>query len=168
MPNGIYTTVIGNLVADPELRFTSNGNPVANLTIANTPRFMKDGEWMDGETTFVRCNVWGTYAEHVSTSLHKGEHVIAYGRIAQRTWEDTEGEKHYTWEMTIEEMGHTLRFGETDFTKAASNKPPVPEEKNTAVKRSKTQPKRRTRPAAQPLDDDPWADEPGIPEEPPF
>lgn len=163
MPSGIYTTVIGNLVADPELRFTSNGMPVANLTIANTPRFLKDGEWMDGETTFVRCNVWGSYAENVAASLNKGEHVVAYGRIAQRTWEDREGEKRYSWEMTVEEMGGTLRFGETRFRKNVGNAAPVPEEKNVAVKRSKAAPKsrstKRTQPAkAAPVDDDdPWA-----------
>lgn len=155
MVNGIYTTVIGNLVDDPELRYTQNGTAVANLTIANTPRFLKDGVWMDGETTFVRCNVWNQYAENVAASLHKGEHVLAYGRIAQRSWEDREGEKRYTWEMTVEEIGSSLRFGETRFRKNPSKSAPVPEEKNVAVKKSKVQPKRRA--ATKPAEEtDPW------------
>jgi single-strand DNA-binding protein len=170
MPNGIYTTVIGNIVAAPELRFTQNGTAVANLTIANTPRFLKDGEWKDGETTFVRCNVWNTYAENVADSFYKGQHVIAYGRIAQRQWETPEGEKRYTWEMTVDEIGHSLRFGTTEFTKTVGNNtPPLPEEKNVAVKKSKTQPKTsRAKAKPAPADDDPWAGQDIPPAEPPY
>src|SRR6266542_2934552 len=157
MPNGIYTTVIGNITSDPELRFTQNGTAVANLTIANTPRFLKDGVWMDGETTFVRCNVWGTYAENAAQSLQKGQHVIAYGRIAQRTWEDDNGEKRYSWEMTVDEIGYSLRFGETAFTKNASKSAPTPQEKDVAVKRSKTtRSKGRVSARTTPPIDDPW------------
>lgn len=168
MPNGMYTTSIGNLVADPELRYTASGTAVANLTIAVTPRFMKDGEWKDGNTTFVRCNVWNTYAENVAESFHKGQHVIAYGRIEQREWETPEGEKRYTWELTVDEIGHTLRFGVTDFSKTVGNNtPPPPEEKNVTVKKSRTQPKtRNTR--VKPADDDPWAGQEIPPAEPPY
>jgi single stranded DNA-binding protein len=140
----MYTTVIGNLVDDPELRFTQNGTAVANITIANTPTFMKDGEWVEGETTFVRANIWGKMAENVAESFHKGQHVIAYGRIAQRTYEDREGETRYVWEMTIDDLGPTVRFGTTVFTKHKGGRPPVPEEKNKAVKRTR---KTRTTPS---------------------
>jgi single-strand DNA-binding protein len=149
MPNGIYTTVIGNLVADPELRFTQNGTAVGNITIANTPTFMKDGEWVEGETTFVRCNVWGKMAENVSESFNKGEHVIAYGRIAQRTYEDREGETRYVWEMTVDDMGPTVRFGTVVFTKHKGGRAPVPEEKNKAVKRA-AKPRAKSRTAQTP------------------
>ena len=89
------TTITGNLTADPELRFTPTGRPVAAFTIANTPRFpdRQSGVWQDGETWFVRCSAWGDTAENIAASLAKGNAVVATGRLRARTWETDEGAK---------------------------------------------------------------------------
>ncbi|MDQ1130057.1 single-strand DNA-binding protein [Microbacterium sp. SORGH_AS 888] len=86
-------TVVGNLTADPELRYTQNGLPVANFTIASTPRNFDraSGEWKDGEALFLRASVWREFAEHVAGSLTKGSRVIATGRLKQRSYQDREG-----------------------------------------------------------------------------
>ena len=89
MANEPTTTITGNLTADPEIRFTPTGRPVAAFTIASTPRFPNrdTGEWTDGETWFVRCSAWGDMAENIATSLSKGNAVVAAGRLRCRTWE---------------------------------------------------------------------------------
>ena len=91
-------TVVGNLTADPELRYTQNGIPVANFTIASTPRTFDraSSEWKDGEALFLRSSVWRDYAEHVAGSLTKGMRVVAQGRLRQRSYETREGEKRTT------------------------------------------------------------------------
>ena len=95
MANEPTTTVTGNLTADPELRFTPTGRPVAAFTIANTPRFpdRTTGEWQDGETWFVRCSAWGDMAENIAASLTRGNAVVATGRLRCRTWETKDGEQ---------------------------------------------------------------------------
>jgi small subunit ribosomal protein S6 len=98
-------TVVGNLTADPELRYTQNGLPVANFTIASTPRNFDraTSEWKDGEALFLRASVWREFAEHVAGSLTKGSRVIATGRLKQRSYETKEGEKRTSIELEIDE-----------------------------------------------------------------
>lgn len=106
------TTIAGNLTADPELRFTKNGTPVANLTIASTPRkFDKDsGSWKDGETLFLRGTVWGKQAEAVTEQLSKGQRVVATGTLTQSAYEDKDGVKRTSIELEVDEIGSSLRF----------------------------------------------------------
>lgn len=115
-------TVVGNLTADPELRYTQNGIAVANFTIASTPRTYdrQSGEWKDGEALFMRASVWRDFAEHVSNSLTKGARVVATGRLRQRSFETKEGEKRTTIEMEVEEIGPSLRYATAAITKQSS------------------------------------------------
>lgn len=112
-------TVIGNLTADPELRYTQNGLAVANFTIASTPRdFNKQtNEWVDGEALFLRCSVWREFAEHVAGSLTKGSRVIASGRLKQRSYETKEGEKRTSYELDVDEIGPSLRYATASVTR---------------------------------------------------
>jgi single-strand DNA-binding protein len=118
MANEPTTTITGNLTAEPELRFTASGRPVASFTIANTPRFPDEsGQWKDGETWFVRCSAWGDLAENVVNSLSKGTAVVATGRLRARTWETKEGEKRATVELTVDDIGPSLRRNVAKVTK---------------------------------------------------
>ena len=114
-------TVVGNLTADPELRYTQNGLPVANFTIASTPRTLDraSNEWKDGEALFLRASVWREFAEHVAGSLTKGSRVIASGRLKQRSYETKEGEKRTSIELEIDEIGPSLRYATAQVTRAA-------------------------------------------------
>ena len=114
-------TVVGNLTADPELRYTQNGLPVANFTIASTPRNFdrQANEWKDGEALFLRASVWREFAEHVAGSLTKGSRVIATGRLKQRSYETREGEKRTAIELEIDEIGPSLRYATAQVTRAA-------------------------------------------------
>jgi single-strand DNA-binding protein len=104
-------TLVGNLTADPELRFTPSGLQVANLRIAVTPRTrQEDGTWTDGETSFHTLNVWRDQAEHAAESLGKGARVIVVGRPKQRSWTDTDGTTHQVTEVDAEELGPSLRW----------------------------------------------------------
>jgi single-strand DNA-binding protein len=105
-------TIVGNLTADPELRYTQNGVAVANLTVASTPRHFdkNSNEWVDDDALFMRCNVWKEFAEHVSGSLHKGDRVIVQGRLKQRSYETKEGEKRTVMELEVDEMAPSLRY----------------------------------------------------------
>ncbi|GAA4914590.1 single-stranded DNA-binding protein [Nesterenkonia rhizosphaerae] len=104
-------TVVGNLTADPELRFTPSGAAVSNFVIASTPRFFdrQTNEWKDGETLFVRCSLWKEAAENAAESLAKGTRVIAQGRLKARSFETKEGEKRTSWELDVDEIGPSLR-----------------------------------------------------------
>lgn len=113
-------TVVGNLTADPELRYTQNGLPVANFTIASTPRTMKDGEWKDGEALFLRASCWREFAEHVAGSLTKGMRVVAQGRLRQRSYQDREGNQRTAIELEVYEIGPSLRYATAQVTRAAS------------------------------------------------
>ena len=117
-------TVVGNLTADPELRYTQNGLAVANFTIASTPRTYdrQANEWKDGEALFLRASVWREFAEHVAGSLTKGSRVIASGRLKQRSYETKEGEKRTTIELEIDEIGPSLRYATASVTRAQSNR----------------------------------------------
>ena len=116
-------TVVGNLTADPELRYTQNGLPVANFTIASTPRTLDraSNEWKDGEALFLRASVWREFAEHVAGSLTKGSRVIATGRLKQRSYETKEGEKRTSIELEIDEIGPSLRYATASVTRAQSS-----------------------------------------------
>ncbi|MEV5952130.1 single-stranded DNA-binding protein [Streptomyces sp. NPDC051993] len=105
-------TVIGNLTADPELKFTPAGAALAKFTIAATPRtYDKDsGKWTDGTATFFRCAAWRQLAEHVADSLTKGSRVVAFGRIRQHNWQTPEGENRSMLALEIDEIGASLRF----------------------------------------------------------
>lgn len=103
-------TVIGNLTADPELRFTPSGAAVANFTVASTPRMFdrQSNEWRDGETLFLNCSVWRQAAENAAESLTKGTRVIVSGRLKARSYETREGEKRTVFEIDVEEVGPSL------------------------------------------------------------
>ncbi|HEY9563542.1 MAG TPA: single-stranded DNA-binding protein [Nocardioides sp.] len=105
-------TVVGNLVDDPELRFTPSGAAVANFRIASTPRTFdrQTNEWKDGEALFLACSVWRQAAENVAESLTKGMRVVVQGRLKARTWETREGEKRTSFEIEVEEVGPSLKF----------------------------------------------------------
>src|SRR4051812_33655010 len=104
-------TLVGNLVDDPELRFTPSGAAVAKFRIASTPRFMDraTNEWKDGESLFLTCNVWRQAAENVAESLQRGMRVIVQGRLKQRSYETKEGEKRTVYEVEVDELGPSLR-----------------------------------------------------------
>ncbi|OJX80804.1 MULTISPECIES: single-stranded DNA-binding protein [unclassified Leifsonia] len=116
-------TVVGNLTADPELRYTQNGLAVANFTIASTPRTFdrQANDWKDGEALFLRASVWREFAEHVAGSLTKGSRVIAQGRLKQRSYETKEGEKRTSIELEIDEIGPSLRYATAQVTRAQSS-----------------------------------------------
>lgn len=105
-------TVVGNLTADPELRFTPAGAGVASFTVASTPRTFdkSSGEWRDGDALFLRCNIWRQAAENVTESLTKGARVIVTGRLKQRSFETREGEKRTVIEMDVDEIGPSLKY----------------------------------------------------------
>lgn len=105
-------TVIGNLVASPELRFTPSGTAVANFTVASTPRVFdrNTNEWKDGGALFLRCNIWREAAENVAESLQRGTRVIVSGRLKQRSFQTREGEKRTVVELEVDEVGPSLRY----------------------------------------------------------
>lgn len=113
-------TVVGNLVADPELRFTPSGAAVANFRVASTPRTFdrQTGEWKDGESLFLTCNVWRQAAEHVAESLQRGMRVIVHGRLKSRSFETREGEKRTVFEIDVDEVGPSLRNATAKVTRA--------------------------------------------------
>lgn len=115
-------TVIGNLTADPELRWTGNGAAVASFTVASTPRTYdrNSGEWKDGESLFMRCSVWRNAAENVAESLRKGMRVIAQGRLVQRSYETKEGERRTVVELQVDEIGPSLRSARAQVTRTSN------------------------------------------------
>jgi single-strand DNA-binding protein len=114
-------TIIGNLVDDPELRFTPSGAAVAKFRIASTPRTMDraTNEWKDGESLFLTCNVWRQAAENVAESLTKGTRVIVSGRLRQRSYETREGEKRTVYEIEVDELGPSLRNATAKVNRAS-------------------------------------------------
>ena len=121
MAGDTVITVVGNLTADPELRFTPSGAAVANFTVASTPRTFdrQTQEWKDGEALFLRCNVWRQAAENVAESLQRGSRVIVTGRLKSRTWDTKEGEKRTVIELEVDEIGPSLRYATAKVTKAS-------------------------------------------------
>lgn len=113
-------TVVGNLTADPELRFTPSGSAVANFTVASTPRQFdrQTNEWKDLETLFMRCSIWREAAENAAESLTRGTRVVVTGRLVARSWETPEGEKRTVMEMQADEIGPSLKYATAKVTKA--------------------------------------------------
>jgi single-strand DNA-binding protein len=121
MAGDTILTVVGNLTADPELRFTPSGAAVANFTVASTPRVMdrQTNEWKDGEALFMRCNVWRQAAENVAETLTRGARVIVTGRLKQRSYETKEGEKRTVVELEVDEIGPSLRYATAKVNKVS-------------------------------------------------
>ena len=124
MANEPTITMTGNLVSDPELRYTPSGTAVANFTVANTPRFMQDDVWQDGDPLFLRCTVWREYAENVANSLHKGDRVFVSGRLRANYYETKDGEKRTSFECGVDEVGPALRFTTADVEKKRKDPEP--------------------------------------------
>lgn len=120
MANDTTITIIGNLAADPELRFTSSGAAVANFTVCSTPRYFDKTteQWKDGDGLFLRCNVWRQPAENVAESLTRGARVIVTGRLRQRSFDTREGEKRTVMELEVDEVGASLRYATVTVNKA--------------------------------------------------
>ena len=123
------TTLVGNTTSDIELRWSQAGKAVGNVTIAVSDR-VKDkstGEWVDGKTWFARCTIWGEMAEHAAGSIPKGTRVVALGRIEQRDWEDKDGGKRSSVEVTLDDIGASLRYATAQVTRASSSRGPAVE-----------------------------------------
>ena len=116
-------TIAGNLVDDPELRFTPAGQPVARFRVASTPRFRDNstGEWKDGDSLFLTCNVWRQAAENAAESLTRGMRVIVSGRLRQRSYETKEGEKRTVYEVEVDDVGPSLRNASAKVNRASRN-----------------------------------------------
>lgn len=114
-------TVVGNLTADPELRFTPAGAAVASFTVASTPRTYdkNTGEWKDGDALFLRCNIWRQAAENVTESLVRGTRVVVTGRLRQRSFETQQGEKRTVMELEVDEIGPSLKYATAKVQKVA-------------------------------------------------
>jgi single-strand DNA-binding protein len=114
-------TVVGNLVDDPELRFTPSGAAVANFRIASTPRTFdrQTNEWKDGEALFLSCSVWRQAAENVAESLQRGMRVVVQGRLKQRSYETREGEKRTVFEIDVDEVGPSMKYATAKVTKTS-------------------------------------------------
>lgn len=146
-------TIVGNLTADPELRFTPAGHAVAGFTVASTPRNYdkQSGEWRDGDALFLRCSIWREAAENVAETLTRGARVIVTGRLKQRSFETREGEKRTVIELDVDDVGPSLRYATAKVQKAG----------------------RRSgsgggTPAAGTASDDPWGTVPARDDEPPY
>ncbi|WP_158892675.1 single-stranded DNA-binding protein [Amycolatopsis anabasis] len=139
MAGDTFLPLIGNLAADPELRFTPTGKAVCGFGVISTPRTFdrQSGGWKDGTGMYMRCTAWDAMAEHIAESLRRGDRVVVYGKLGQRNWEDKEGNKRSSIELTVEEIGPSLRFATARITKATRT--------NTT-----------NRPAAQEAPADPW------------
>lgn len=124
MANETIVTVVGNLTADPELRYTQNGVAVANMTIASTPRIFdrQSNEWKEGDALFLRASVWKEFAEHVAASLTKGTRVIAQGRLKQRSYTDREGAQRTSIELEIDSIGPDLQWATAQVTRTGGNR----------------------------------------------
>lgn len=122
MANETILTIIGNLTADPETRQTQNGRTVANFTIASTPRTYnrQSGQFEDGAALFMRCSAWGDLADHCARSLNKGMRVMAQGRLSQRTYQTKDGSDRTVMEMTVDEIGPSLRYATAQVTRSQS------------------------------------------------
>lgn len=114
-------TIVGNLTAAPELRFTANGAPVANFRVASTPRVYdsQSGQWRDGEAMFLNCSVWRQYAENVAESLDKGMRVIVQGKLKSRSYQDREGQQRTVFEIDVDEVGPALRYATAQVTRTS-------------------------------------------------
>ena len=159
-------TIVGNLTADPELRWTQSGVAVADFTVASTPRTYdrNAGEWRDGDTLFMRCSVWRDVAENVAESLRKGMRVIVQGRLTQRSYETQQGERRTVVEMQVDEVGPSLRRARAQVMRhpaadgGAGYPPPPPPASPQPVQTTQQAPQAPQQPAPRPpAQEDPWA-----------
>ena len=113
-------TIVGNLTADPDLKFTQSGIPAANFTVASTPRTFdkQSNQWVDGDPLFLRCTVWRDHAEHVAESLSKGMRVIVQGNLRASQWTDKQGNNRTTYQIDVAEIGPSLRYATAQVSKA--------------------------------------------------
>ncbi|MBL7286881.1 single-stranded DNA-binding protein [Corynebacterium hadale] len=173
-------TVVGNLVADPELRFTPSGAAVANFRIASTPRSFnrETNQFEDGEALFLTCNCWRQMAENVAESLTKGMRVIVQGRLRQRSYQTREGENRTVFEVEVDEVGPSIKFATASVTRTprdGGGQQRRPQQQQAPQQQYQQQPQQAQRPQqqAQP-DNDPWNSAPpaggfgGMDDEPPF
>src|SRR5271169_1357019 len=118
--NEAQMTLVGNLVDDPELRFTPAGQPVAKFRVASTPRYLdkQTNQWKDGDSLFLTCSVWRQAAENVAESLQRGMRVIVNGRLRQRSYETREGEKRTVYEVEVDDVGPSLRNASAKVVKS--------------------------------------------------
>ncbi len=146
-------TLVGNLVRDPELRYTPTGQGVANFTVASTPRFLDKAtnEWKDGDTLFLTCNVWRDAAENCAESLTKGMRVIVQGRLKQRSYQTKEGDKRTVYEVEVDDVGPSLKNASARVTKSQRS--------NGNSGGQRQQSKQQA---------DPWASDDPFTDEPPF
>jgi single-strand DNA-binding protein len=156
-------TITGNLVDEPELRFTPAGQAVARFRVASTPRFRDNatGEWKDGDSLFLTCNVWRQAAENVAESLQRGMRVIVSGRLRQRSYETKEGEKRTVYEIEVDDVGPSLRNASAKVNRANRSRADNGAGNGQASSGS---------PAYVGADADPWASDTagGYSDEPPF
>lgn len=152
-------TVVGNLTADPELRFTASGTPVANFTIASTPRTYdrQTNEWKDGDTLFLRCSIWKDSAENVTETLTKGTRVIATGKLKQRSYTTRDGDNRTAIELEVDEIGPSLRYATAKITRTP---------RGSGSQQNGYQPHQQSRPTSPA--EDPWGSAPAADQEPPF
>ncbi len=164
-------TLVGNLTADPTLRWTQSGSAVADFTVASTPRTYdrnagewRDGEWRDGDTLFMRCSVWRDVAENVAESLRKGMRVIVVGRLTQRSYETQQGERRTVVELQVDEVGPSLRRARAQVTRhpaadgGAGYPPPPPPASPQPAQTTQQAPQAPQQPAPRTVvQDDPWA-----------
>ena len=151
MANDTVLTVIGNLTADPELRFTQSGVAVASFTIASTPRTFdrQSNEWKDGEALFMRCSIWRDAAENVASSLEKGARVVDQGRLKQRSFTDKEGNNRTVIEMDVDEIGPSLKYATADVTKVKKGEGGKGGGKPSGKSESKGESKGESKPASK-------------------
>ena len=179
MSGETLVTLVGNLTADPELRWTQSGVAVADFTVASTPRIYdrNAGEWRDGDTLFMRCSVWRDVAENVAESLRKGMRVIVQGRLTQRSYDTQQGERRTIVEMQVDEVGPSLRRARAQLTRhpaadgGAGYPPPPPPASPKPVQTTQQAQQAPQQPAPRPpAPEDPWARQaPAAPVwEPPF
>ena len=156
MANETKITLIGNMTADPELRFTQGGKPVANFTVASTPRTFdrQANEWRDGDPMFLQCSVWNQYAQNVADTLTKGMRVIVHGDLKSRSYEAQDGSRRTVFQVEVDEVGPALRFATAKVDRASQGASGVGAGWAPAASQASTQA-------------DPWADQPRS-FEPPF
>ena len=124
--NEITMTVAGNLVADPEIKHTTTGRSVARFRIAQTAAVERNGAWEDGQTTFIRCVAYGPIADHLAASrIGKGTRLVVTGRYAQRDWQTDQGERRSTYELTVDDIGASIKYATVRIDRAPSRPQPA-------------------------------------------
>lgn len=124
----MQVTMVGTVVADPELRFTPAGAAVANFRVASNKRFKRGDEWVDGPTTYLTVNAWRQMAENVAETLQQGTRVVVTGELNQRSYDDREGNKRYVYEVTADEVAVSLRWATAKVSKVGRTQQPKAEE----------------------------------------